>query len=130
MHHGAGAAANQAVQFLGWDTLQSIASVVRGVSGAVSAVLPWPLQQPVAVLGSDLAGIIGFQPALEGIERLAVCTLCYSIYLSPRHCRSKEQHSMLVGHPHRCFVQQKPGMRSRSRASQGPKMAANAAVHV
>ena len=60
------------MQFLGWDTLQSIASAVKGVSGTVSAALPWPLQQPVAVLGSDLAGIIGFQPALDGVERLAV----------------------------------------------------------
>jgi hypothetical protein len=78
----AAVAASTAIQGLaGLETLQGTASIVRGLSDTLSSVLPWPLQQPVAVLGSDVAGVIGFQPQLDGIERLAVrngplCACC------------------------------------------------------
>ena len=59
------------------DTLQGAASIVRDLSDALSNMLPWPLQQPVAVLGSDVAGLLGFQPQRDGIERLAVSPPLY-----------------------------------------------------
>ena len=69
----AAATATQILQGVGsLETLQGAASIVRDLSDALSNMLPWPLQQPVAVLGSDVAGLLGFQPQLDGIERLAV----------------------------------------------------------
>ena len=54
------------------QTLETAASVIRGAAQSVSTVLPWPIQQPVAVLGSDLASVIALQPDLDGVGRLVV----------------------------------------------------------
>lgn len=54
------------------QTLETAAGVIRGVAESVSSVLPWPVQQPVAVLGSDVAAVVALQPSMDGLGRLLV----------------------------------------------------------
>ncbi len=54
------------------QTLQTAADLIKGTAETVSSFLPWPIQQPVAVLGSDVAGLVALQPDLDGIGRLLV----------------------------------------------------------
>ncbi|CAL8467457.1 g6995 [Coccomyxa elongata] len=63
------------------QTLQTAADLIKGTAETVSSFLPWPIQQPVAVLGSDVAGLVALQPDLEGIGRLLA--IYYLLLLRP-----------------------------------------------
>lgn len=63
------------------QTLEVAASLIKGAADSLSSILPWPIQRPVAVLGADVASIVGLQPSLDSIERLAVRYFMPHLYI-------------------------------------------------